>query len=157
MNKGFSVIIFLVFSYASLYSQEIKKFVFNDNLRDTVNLKLDYAFAGNHFLGSQIANKFYRMQETYTYIEKGTPTSPSDKTVVQKPVIFYAVKKLNPYYKKAIKKGEISEKEAIKQLGRTLDLAYVIFNQNTTEFEAYLKENKNPEETLKAFEMIKLE
>ena len=157
MKNGFFAVVFLMFSFGSLHSQENQKFIYYDNLNDTLSLKLDYAYAGNHFLGNQIANKFYRFQQTYTYIEKGSPSSPSDKTIVQKPVIFYAVNKLNPYFKNEIKKGVISKEEATKHLGRILDLAYVIFHQNTVDFEAYLRGHKKPADTIRAFDMIELD
>ena len=157
MKNGFFAVVFLMFSFGYLHSQESQKYSFYDSLNDTLSLKLDYSYAGNHFLGSQISNKFYRLEQTYTYIEKGSPTSPSDKTVVKKPVIFYAVNKLNSYYKKEIKLGHISKEEATKHLGRILDLAYVIFHQNTVEFEAYLRGHKKPADTLLAFDMIELD
>ncbi len=157
MKKGIVALILGMGIFISVFSQEMGKFEFSNNLKDTLNLKLDYSFAGNHFLGQQIANKFYRMEQTYTYVEKASPISPSDKIVVQKPVIFYAVQKINKLYKKKLKKGLITEQEAKKELGHILDVAYAIFNQNTEELEDYLRKNKKPEDIQSIFRDIELE
>ena len=44
-----------------------------------------------HFLGDDIATKFQLLKESYTYIEKDD-ISLSEKTIVEKPSIYYSVK-----------------------------------------------------------------
>jgi len=66
------------------------------------------------------------------------------------------VLKINTLYKKQLKKAQITEADAIKKLGRTLDLAYTMFSQDTEKFETYLKTYKTPQDIEKAFEKVKL-
>ena len=148
---------FILLLGVSAYGQEEKKFVFANTLSDTSTVKIDYELAGSNYFGPLIARKMYLLEKTYTYVEKGTPMSPSDKTIVQKPVIFYAIKKLAKYYKKQVKKNRISKSEAIDKLDRILNIGYVIYSQNTDEFEAYLREQKKPQDIEKAFDDVVLQ
>ena len=141
---------------AALHAQDENSFLFYDQLRDTASLRLDYSFMKSHFLGEEIARKIYRLERTYTYVEKPTAMSPTSKTVVKKPVIYYAVLKLNNHYRRQVKRSQITESEAISKLGEVLDIAFMIFGQDTGEFEEYLRKNKSPHQIEKAFEMVKL-
>lgn len=107
---------------------------------------VDMSIVGKHYLGDGIAKKLQLLQESYTWEEAGTPSSPGTKTIVEKPSIYYALKKLSSGYKKKVKKGEMSEEEALDELTKALDIGLFIRYQNTEEFEAKLKELKSPEE-----------
>jgi hypothetical protein len=122
----------------------------------SVKIEADYGMASTHYLGPEIANKMYLFKQTYTYVEAGTPMSPGDKVIVQKPTIFYAVRKLDKHYKKLMKKGTITESEAREKMGRILDISYIIFDQDTGEFETYLKKMKGGEQIEEAFDKIEL-
>ena len=149
--------IFLIFGLTLLlHAQDENSFLFRDQLRDTASLRLDYSLMKSHFLGEEIARKIYRLERTYTYRVQPTAMSPTTKTEVKKPVIYYAVLKLNNHYRKQIKKSQITESEAISQLGEALDIAFMIFGQDTGEFEAYLKKNKSTQQIEKAFKKIEL-
>lgn len=139
-----------------LYLNAQETFVFKNTLQKSSPPELDYSLASSHYLGQDIANKMHLIKETYTYVEQGTPMSPGQKVIVKKPQIYYAIRKLNKYYKKAIKKGSLSEPEAIDLLNETLDKAFVIFDQETQEFEDYLSKQKKPEDMEQAFAMIEL-
>ena len=140
----------------TLRAQDENSFLFLDQLRDTASLRLDFSLMKSHYLGEEIARKVYRLEKTYTYIEKPTAMSPTSKTVVKKPVIYYAVLKLNNHYRKQLKKSQVAQNEAILKLSEVLDIAFMIFGQDTGEFENYLKKNKSPHQIEKAFEMVKL-
>jgi hypothetical protein len=154
MRKLFSIVLFM-FSFSAIYAQS-QEFLFMNNLKDTLRLKIDYANAGTHVLGSEVARKMLLLQDTYTYVERGTLMAPGDKTIVKKPDIYYSVKKLNNYYKKAVKKGTIDEKQAAKNLISVVDKSYSIFYEDTKDFEKYLKAQKKPEDIQKAFDLIQL-
>jgi hypothetical protein len=154
MRKMFSIVLFLC-TFSGIYAQT-PEFLFMNNLKDTLRLKIDYANAGTHALGSEVARKMLLLQETYTYMERGTLMAPGDKTIVKKPDIYYSVKKLNNYYKKAVKKGTIDEKQAAKNLTSAVDKSYSIFYEDTKKFEEYLRAQKNPEDIQKAFDLIQL-
>jgi hypothetical protein len=137
------------------YGQEA--FVFRNTLDDTANVKINYNLASSHFLGETIAKKMLLLKETYTYIEKGTPMSPGDKVIVRKPTIYYAVRKLNKFYKKQVKKDRIEESVAKNDMVDVLDKCFVIFDQDTTGFEEYLKGLKHAEDIKTAFDRIVLQ
>jgi hypothetical protein len=153
MRKIFAVAIF-VFAFFAVHSQE--SFQFKNTLDDTSKINMDYTLAGSHYLGQIIARKMHLFKETYTYIEEGTPMSPGQKVIVLKPEIYYAVRKINTYYKKQIRKGQLDEVAAIDKLARILDISYSIFDQDTEELEEYLSNLRKPEDLEKAFEKIEL-
>jgi len=154
MRKIFSIALFLC-AFASIKAQTAE-YLFANNLRDTANLKIDYTNSGNHVLGSNVARKMLLLQETYTYVERGTLTAPGDKTIVKKGDIYYAVKKLNVYYKKAVKIGTIDPKEAAAKLTAVIDKSYSMFYEDTKKFEDFIRTQKEPEDIQKAFDLVKL-
>ena len=154
MRKLFSISL-MIWIFANICAQE-PEFLFANNLRDTVNLKIDYSQAGIHYLGSRVARKVLLLQDTYTYVERGTLTAPGDKIIIKKPDIYYSIKKLNNYYKKEVKKGTIDQKQAANNLTSAIDKSYSIFYEDTEKFESYLRSKKKPEEIQKAFDLIKL-
>ncbi len=154
MRKSLTIALFLC-AFAAIRAQETE-FSFRNNLKDTLKLSIDYIHSGSHVFGGEVARKLLLMKETYTYIEAGTPMAPGDKTIIKKPDIYYAVKKLNAYYKKAVKKGLINEELAAKNLISVIEKSFSIFYEDTKEFEEYIRTKKNPEDIQKAFDNIKL-
>ncbi len=92
-----------------------------------------------------------------TYIEKGSATSPNDKLMVSKPIIYYSLKKLNSYYRKQIKKGLIEPAEAYRKLGSYFDIGFAIYAQDTNHLENALKDTKKPDQIDAVFAMVVLE
>jgi hypothetical protein len=134
-----------------LSGQTDKTFVFQNTLNRVNEVSIDNNMVSRHFLGENIARKMYLVQNAYTYIEKGSPTSPGDKIVVRNPVIYNAVKKINNHYKSLAKKGTIPAEELEKNLGQILDVAYCISSQETDEFEDYIKQHKKADQLEKIF------
>jgi hypothetical protein len=133
------------------------KFYFNDvNIEKELG-EIEMIEVDDHFLGTEIAKKFELIKDTYTYIERGSETSPGDKTVVQKPVIYYSLKKINRYYKKGLRKGYATEEEAKKMLNKVLDVAYAVFDQNTGKLEEAIKDARKPEPMLEVYNRVVLE
>ncbi|MFW5657345.1 MAG: hypothetical protein ACOC0C_06975 [Bacteroidota bacterium] len=110
-----------------------------------------------HYLGDIIAKKMYLLKETYTSIQPATPTSPSEKTIVEKPIIYYAVNKLNRKYKKEIQKDIITEEEARENMSMVIDVSLSILPENTAEFEKELRSAKKTHEIVDIFSRVVLE
>jgi len=134
-----------------------EKFFFNEVNIEKELEKIEIVEADDHFLGKDITRKFELVKNTYTYIEKGSETSPGDKTVVQKPIIYYSLKKINRYYKKGLKKGYATEEEAKEMLNKVLDIAYTVFDQRTVKLEEAIKEARKPEPMLEVYNKVVLE
>lgn len=159
MKKGLllaATLISLTFVGYSQESQETFSFSFiEDKLDDS---SVDLATVGGHYLGSDIAIKLELLKGSYTWKEEGTANSPTTKTVVEKPAIYYSLKKLDKYYKKAIKKGEVTEDEAKDEFIKALDIALFIRYQETAAFETKLRELKEESDIALLFtEKVKLE
>ena len=131
-------------------------FSFQNQLRDTIHITLEDASISKHFLGNELAVKYYRLQETYTYVEPGSVTNPAERTIVTKATIYNSIKKITSHYKKQVKKGEIDSADAVEELGYCYDVAFSIYEQDTSDFEKALKSAKKPDEMAMVFAEVVL-
>jgi len=167
MRRTFYLVLLIVYSL-SLSAQEIScdenkadslkvyKFCFRYCVDEESLYSINDEELTDHPLGDNIARKLYLLKETYTYIEHPTPTSPGEKTIITKPSIYNSLQKLNRYYKKQVKDGEMSEEEAKIKLNQYLDVAISIFIENTESFEDELRKARKPDEISEVFSMVML-
>lgn len=157
MKKALLLLALVLGVVCSGISQDSDVFAFDfveDKLDDS---NLDLALVGDHYLGSEVAKKLALLKDSYTWREEGTANSPYSKTIVEKPAIYYSVKKLDKYYKKEIKKGNLSEDEARDQFIKSLDIALLIRYQQTEAFEDKLRELKEDSDIAQLYtEKVKL-
>jgi hypothetical protein len=114
-------------------------FVFNGFSRGYELSRITDEMAGNHFFGEDIAKKVYLLDDLYTAEVAVVPGNPQTKTVIKKPVIYTSVKRIEKYFAKSVKKGEISKESAIEEYNRVLDVALSILNEDTRQFEAEIE------------------
>lgn len=88
-----------------------------------------------HVLGTLVAEKLYLLEAKYTYQVPIVPGNPQTRTMVRKPVIYEAVKKIERNLKKQVKKGEISAEVASGEFNKVLDVAFNVLTAETTSFE----------------------
>ena len=98
-----------------------------------------------HYMGDVIARKMLLLNDSYVFFEGTSPQNPLPTRQVDKYAIYNSVKKLNAYYKKAIKKGVYTAEEGTKRFKRVLDVALCVRYQNTIDLEAKLLETKDAE------------
>lgn len=96
-----------------------------------------------HFLGETIAEKLYLFESKYTYQVPIVPGNPQTRTVIRKPVVYEAVKKIERQLKKAVKKGEVSLEAAQSEFSKVLDVASNVLTANTTEFEKAIADSND--------------
>lgn len=142
----FGFLCFFVFGQANNEdNKENDKYYFRDETAD-YDFNQRPTGMGEHYLGDDIAIKMYVLKDAYTYIEKGTPMSPADKTIVVKPVIYYSLKKLNNYYKKLLKKDQIEDSLAYEKLNNYILIGLSVRHQETDKLEEELREMRKPED-----------
>ncbi len=147
----------LIFAFFIAIGQDKDKFYFYDESNPNEDLEVESYKIPNHFLGKEIATKMYFLKKTYTIVEKPSAVNPVEKTIVNKPSIFYSIKKLNKYYKKAVRKNKLSEEEARARLNNYLDICLSIYRQDTGELEEALKNSKKSNELASVFSRVVLE
>ena len=137
-------------------AQDGDKFYFyNDvpNLKKEVNpLRVS-----ENFFGEEIALKMYFLKSMYTIVEEPTDYNPVEKTIVNKPAIYYSMKKMNTYYRKTVKKGNLDMQEAQDRLNNYLDICLSVYLQDTGAFENELKKFKKQEDIDLVFSRVILE
>lgn len=137
-------------------SQDDSKFIFFNNESALDVSGIDEEFK-SHPMGLEVAKKMELFKSRYTYVEEATPTSPSNRTIVVKPAIYNSIVKLNRYFKKEIKSGEKDVVAAKKEFLPCLDIALILYAEETDEFEDFLRKNKKPEDIVKVYQMVVLE
>jgi hypothetical protein len=155
------VVFFIAFNGFFVEAQEDstdgKIYKFRDNLAYYTNVTIDVDEVESHYLGQQIAEKMYLLKDAYTSVQQATPTSPSEKTIVEKPTIYYAVNKLNRKYKREIRKGHIEEHQVKENLSGVIIKALSLLHAETEAFEAELKKAKSPAEIMLVFNKVVVE
>jgi hypothetical protein len=113
--------------------------------------KITSDMAGEHVFGDLIAKKVYLLDEKYKSQVSLIPGNPQTKTVIQKPVLYDAVKRIEKYLKKSVKKGELSIESATYTFDKVLDIALSIKNADTKNFEAAISSTENEVEKIELF------
>ena len=134
-------------------SEKAPQFVFHNYGMDLSHSDLsDYS---EHFLGDNIAQKKHAFQSIYVRHYSATLGFSDNTMEIYKPAIYNAVVKVENYLKKAIRRKEINQGEAVQELSKCLDVAYLAYyEENTDELEQTLKKAKEPEELLHIFQSI---
>ena len=114
-------------------------------------------FEAEHYLGSDITGKWNTFIQNYTHEYDVTIGFTDSSVEILKPSIYKAVNKVNKYYKKALKKEEVSREVATFNMGHILDCANVMcFDDNSKSFEEALKSADEPEEIIALFNQVTL-
>ena len=109
------------------------------------------------YLGKEVSVKYEQFNRLYTKkVDLGPPAYISS-IEIEKPDVYYSIKKLSAYYMKSVKKGALDQEHAEKELSNVLDKCMLIFKQETKPVELELKAANNPEEILAIFQKIVIE
>ena len=98
---------------------------------------------GEHAFGQPISEKLYLFESKYTYEVPIVPGNPQMRTMIRKPVIYDAVKKIERHLKKSVKNGEISVEAASSDFTKVLDVAFNVLTAETVEFEKAIAKSNN--------------
>ncbi len=112
---------------------------------------------GKHYLGENIARKYYLFRDLYTYRTPVSPGSPAMRTVIRKPVVYNALNKLDKHLKRTSNRENAqSAKQLSYTLEHALDVAIAIYSQETSGFESELEESDNAKEIISVFSRVEL-
>ncbi len=143
---------FSIISLSYLKAQEATASYQFDYMEDKLNTAdLDQSYSYNHFMGERIGKKLALLSDSYTWKEEATATTPVAMTIVEKPLIYNNVKKLERFYKKGIRKDEITLEEAAVAFEKILDIALLVRYQETSALEEDLKQIKEETELVAIF------
>ncbi|MEO9804304.1 MAG: hypothetical protein ABJF04_13690 [Reichenbachiella sp.] len=139
MSKFLFVALFM-FVTVSVQAQE---FVFDYNEMEMEETESNLA-SSQHPFGTEFTEMMQLLREFYTSEERNT-ISQTTTPIVEKPSIYYSVKKTNKHLVKAVKKGHMDVEDAKKELGDILVKALNIRYQNTEALEEKLGKIKDTE------------
>ncbi len=109
------------------------------------------------FLSKEVSLKLAQFCKVYTREIDCGPPAHNSSMEIDKPDLYYSIKKLSKYYTKALKKGIVDQQEAEKELNEVLEKCIAIYSQETQPVENELRSAGNPEEILSVFNKIILE
>lgn len=113
--------------------------------------------AGEHFLGEMIAKKLYLLDKKYMFSSYLGAGSSKTKISIHKPIIYEAVKDIEFYMIRMIKKGKMFDLVAEENLNIILDVAINIITQETSVFESELELCRSIKDKIALFtERVKL-
>ena len=156
MKRVLILTVMLCLIVAISSAQDGDKFYFYNDV-PSLKKKIDPLRISANFFGEEIALKTYLIKDMYTVVEAPTDYNPVERTIVNKPTIFYSMKKLNSYYKKAVKKGELDMHEATNRMNGYLDICLSVYMQDTNAFENELRKFKKQEDINLIFSRVVLE
>jgi len=104
-----------------------------------------------HYLGDDIGYKLLLLKDSYTFTTYDE-ISRTETSTVEKPTIYFSIKKVDKHYKKQFKKGVLEKEEAVKHMDSLLTVALNIKNQDTDELESDLRGIKDPSDIIAFFE-----
>jgi hypothetical protein len=116
-------------------STPIRIYEFKGYAKDSELENISGDMAGEHLFGDVIAKKIYLLDKQYTSQVALIPGNPQTKTVIKKPVIYDAVKRIEKELRKTVKKGELTKEIASDEFNKVLDVALNILTADTKEFE----------------------
>jgi hypothetical protein len=154
-----------IFSCVLMASQEVigqetsEKTIYSFVTPHDVDRRLTPApnHSGKDFLGPQVGAKMAMFRDTYSFIEKGSPSSPGDKTVIRKPSIYYGIRKLSKHFKKEVKSGRLTQTEAASIYISIIDKGLLLIGEDTPALEKELWAAKKPIQILDVFDRVKFE
>jgi len=107
--------------------------------------------AGNHVFGEEAAKKVYLVDDMYTYEVPVSPGNPTTKRMIQKPVIYSAVKKIEKQLKKDVRVNKTDFNTASMKFNKVLEVAICIFNADTQYLEEKIKKISTTNELISIF------
>jgi len=119
------------------------------------NSAVKLVFEEEHFIGGELSQKWSLFQQNYKRVYEQTIGLSGSTVEILKPIIFNAVNKINGYYKKTVRKGEVSTDEAAKVLNHVFDCANLAcFESETQGIENEIKTAKTINEMVRVFDSI---
>jgi len=109
-----------------------------------------------HYLGEEVGRKYAVFHYMYVYTVSGQFYQTGQQVIVDKPVIFNAVRRSNHYYRTLLRRNKITADEARAKVNHLLDVAISLYSQPSEALENKLRGRKNQEEIARIFEMVVL-
>ncbi len=155
MKRLLYVLALVIGSYTvHAQSENDSKFVFQQPFEDVDYAQLGDLYMGNSPLGENIEKGMEVMKLEYTFKPDPTPMSPNPGIEVEKPTIYYSVKKVYKHYKKAVKKGDVELTAAQNRLNEVIKIGVNIRYMNTEKLEEALTRAKQAEEIESVFAKV---
>lgn len=113
--------------------------------------------SGNYRFGAENSHLKDYITQTYTRAEPIAPGNPMTRIVISKPAIFNAVKTIEKYYFKSIKRNELTQQEAEVGYRKVLEVAIAAISENSESFEDALQaQRRNAIGLIQLFNLVKL-
>ncbi|HQH41684.1 MAG TPA: hypothetical protein PK825_08075 [Bacteroidales bacterium] len=118
--------------------------------------KIDESEIRPHALGKEVAARFYLFENSYCIRSQPVPGSFSEKVTYKKPAIYQSVKKIDRYYRKNVRENQMPLEIARDRMLHILEVAILLLQDDTGEFEKELVRASNAEKMAELFMNVKM-
>lgn len=128
--------------------------------KNTVNTSLEGkrgAYFGEHDFGDDVTIRYSKFMSYYVSYEQQKAAYATEKMVVAKKPIYNAVKDLDKYFRKEVRKNNIPMEEAKERFETILDTAIKVRFYQTDQFESLLKSADSDEDLEQIFNKVKIQ
>lgn len=108
----------------------------------------------NHTFGEDIAKRLFLFEKNYVYYSDPAPGAFSGKKVIQKPVIYNSIYKIEKHLRKQVRKGNIDKQTARVELSNLLEVAIILLHEDTEMLEEELRKTRPEEGIMAVFNRI---
>jgi hypothetical protein len=136
MKKYYMVLALMLFSVVAFAQGQAEEnpYEFADRSYEMEDVEVPGYFT-KHWLGPEFTMFTFALRQEYVYMPEVTPINKEPSLVTEKPVIYNAVKKMDRYYKKQIKKGKMTEAMAKENLKKIYGVGYSLRYAETEDLE----------------------
>lgn len=155
MKKASIILVLVLTSVLAVAQEEGQGFVFNTVLKEISYEEEQELYESSS--GNPLDLGMALMKKEYTYKPAPTPLTPNPTIEVEKPMIYYSVKKLHRQLKKDVKKGNLLLEEAEETLAEVVKISVNIRYLETYEFEKALSKTKDASEIEALFSKVEFQ
>lgn len=116
---------------------------------------INTALIRRHRLGEEIAKRLHLFEKLYTH-ESKSPGAFSSRQIIEKPVIYNSINKIEKYFKKQVRKDQIAKTNAAGDFKSILEKALLLYYEDTKELESILSNRESIEKQITVFNNITL-
>lgn len=154
---SFSIFLFEAWVGKAQVIQEVNQNFHYSDRSDKILSMAPVLHIGSHLFGDETARRFAVFKNLYTFVDSGDASSRSVTTNVLKPSIFHSINRLNNYFRREVRSGNLDKAVAKQKLIRVLNIGLSVYDQPTAGLEAALREAKEPSEIIAVFDRVVLQ
>lgn len=110
----------------------------------------------HHAFGDAVAKRLHLFENAYTYYSEPAPGAFSGKKVIDKPVIYHTIYKIDKHLRKQVRKEVITKTSGADKLNYYLELALMLQHENIDVLKEDLKKTRKAQEMMEILSNVSM-